>query len=74
VEDQLASSESNVTKNLIQLYRALGGGWEIVDFQEATDENGSASELEVPAVEQIVPMLNDVNNDVNNDVQNDGDD
>ena len=27
-EDQLASSEATVTASLIQLYRALGGGWE----------------------------------------------
>lgn len=27
VQDQLASSEANVTSNLIRLYKALGGGW-----------------------------------------------
>ena len=28
-EDQLAVAEGNVARNLIQLYRALGGGWQI---------------------------------------------
>jgi len=27
LQDQLASSEGEVTSNLIRLYKALGGGW-----------------------------------------------
>ena len=27
-QDQLAASEGQVTKNLVSLYKALGGGWE----------------------------------------------
>ena len=30
-EDQLAQSDQNVATNLIALYKALGGGWEVTD-------------------------------------------
>ena len=32
-EDQLAQSDQTVTTNLIALYKALGGGWELTDQQ-----------------------------------------
>lgn len=35
-QDQLAQSKAAVTTNLIQLFRALGGGWEIPLYDEAT--------------------------------------
>jgi multidrug efflux system outer membrane protein len=50
VEDQLAVSNSNVTKNLIQLYRSLGGGWQAVNYEslaapdEVFVEDGPAGE------------------------------
>jgi len=30
-EDQLAQSEQTVARNLVALYKALGGGWELTD-------------------------------------------
>ena len=51
VEDQLASSDSNVTKNVIQLYRALGGGWQLVNFDPAS--GGEFTEVSVDIAEPI---------------------
>ena len=53
VEDQLAASESNVTKNLIQLYRALGGGWQIVEFGQSGLEEFLEVEVEEVVIEPV---------------------
>ncbi|MGD8329363.1 MAG: efflux transporter outer membrane subunit, partial [Acidobacteriota bacterium] len=38
LQDQLATSEGIVVQNLVLLYRALGGGWEIPDLVTAGDD------------------------------------
>jgi len=38
-EDQLAQSDQTVSTNLIALYKALGGGWELTD-QQVQDRDG----------------------------------
>jgi outer membrane protein TolC len=37
LEDQLTSSQGNVTSNLVRLYKALGGGW--TPLAKDRDEN-----------------------------------
>jgi outer membrane protein TolC len=36
-EDVLASTEGSVTTNLVQVYKALGGGWQIRDSRDPVD-------------------------------------
>ncbi len=44
VEDRLVRSETDVVLNLISLYKALGGGWEVFDdslaVNQKTDKSG----------------------------------
>ena len=40
-EDQLAQSDQNVATNLIALYKALGGGWEVTDPNVAGQEKAN---------------------------------
>jgi len=49
-QDNLAIAQGNVALNLINVYRALGGGWEI---QKQKEEGREAQEL--PAIEVIPP-------------------
>ena len=62
-EDQLASSEANVAASLIQLYRALGGGWESTATQSSAPRIESASPIPTgktrpEAIEAPVPSGN----------------
>jgi outer membrane protein TolC len=36
-QDILASTEGSVTTNLVQVYKALGGGWQIRDNRDPVD-------------------------------------
>ncbi len=58
LEEQLAVSRGNVLRNLIALYKALGGGWEYTP--RAADEGESGAELvgpEVPATsDETLPL------------------
>jgi hypothetical protein len=36
-EDLLASTQGSVATNLVQVYRALGGGWEIRESRDPVD-------------------------------------
>jgi NodT family efflux transporter outer membrane factor (OMF) lipoprotein len=49
-QDNLAIAQGNVALNLVNVYRALGGGWEI---QKDKEEGREA--LELPAIEVIPP-------------------
>ena len=48
-EDQLAIAEGSVAQNLIQLYRALGGGWQIRLGNNAPQPLPAAGPQEAPA-------------------------
>jgi len=51
VQDSLASSRANVSKNLISLYKALGGGWAPSEDAKGNEENeqtGTRQEHEEP--------------------------
>jgi NodT family efflux transporter outer membrane factor (OMF) lipoprotein len=45
-EDQLAESNGKVTSNLMQLYKALGGGWNFQAMPAATAETVSSNQRE----------------------------
>jgi NodT family efflux transporter outer membrane factor (OMF) lipoprotein len=45
-ENDLADSETQVATNLVNLYRALGGGWEVTDVISGTD--GVSQKVERP--------------------------
>ncbi len=48
-EDQLAVAEGSVAQNLIQLYKALGGGWQIRLGSQAPQPLPAANQPETPA-------------------------
>ncbi len=56
-QDQAALSRSNVTISLIQLYRALGGGWDLPVEVETADP--ALLEPPLPPPEEIDPPLPD---------------
>ena len=43
VEDQLAASETSAAVNVIRLYKALGGGWEVFEGVEVLSRPASPS-------------------------------
>lgn len=43
LEDELAASEAAVTTNLIALYKALGGGWDVPSPPPPTDDDPAAA-------------------------------
>lgn len=51
-QDQLAVNEANITVSLIQVYRALGGGWEGAE----AIANGNMVLAEGQAVEEVAPI------------------
>ncbi|MGE3808393.1 MAG: efflux transporter outer membrane subunit [Gemmataceae bacterium] len=51
-QDRLASAQQDVALNLIKVYRALGGGWEV--FECADHDSGSSPVCEQPVDEQPV--------------------
>ncbi len=51
-QDAAAQAEGNVALNLILLYRALGGGWQIrVNNEQSPD--GQVNELPGPAIDEL---------------------
>lgn len=47
-QDQMVQSESTVTTNLIALYKALGGGWEMTEERPAMARNDSSEATTAP--------------------------
>jgi NodT family efflux transporter outer membrane factor (OMF) lipoprotein len=50
-QDQLAASRGDVVKNLISLYKALGGGWALDESRPETLTSGALPPAPVPVVE-----------------------
>jgi NodT family efflux transporter outer membrane factor (OMF) lipoprotein len=52
LQDQLAVAQGNVTLNLINVYRALGGGWELREQEEASKATHT---FELPVLAAPIP-------------------
>jgi hypothetical protein len=49
VQDQLAVAQGNIALFLIEVYRALGGGWEL----RCQEKDGKQAAAEVPVAEKV---------------------
>src|ERR1700726_1714721 len=48
-ENDLADSDTQIATDLVNLYRALGGGWEVADIAYAADSRAATEDRNTPA-------------------------
>jgi NodT family efflux transporter outer membrane factor (OMF) lipoprotein len=59
LQDQLASTRGNIALNLIQVYRALGGGWRRYEYAEVAPNAPPVEGIppRAPVAEEVAPPL-----------------